>query len=160
MDVNENATQFIVDWILSNRNQFGDKAVGICFGTISSTGDKAYLFPSLLNQALQKAGYSPRKTLKYLADNGIISSTAKPNGSREYCVRKWFDGRTQRMVEFDLGRFAKRVDVLDEDTAAEAMLVGDTQNQPVAKSGERWRQVSMEDLEQIPFNDSEEELPY
>ena len=74
-DVNEHATQFIVDWILSNRAQFGDKAIGTCLGTLSQDGKKAYIFPSLLNQALTKAGYSPRKTLKYLADNGIITTS-------------------------------------------------------------------------------------
>ena len=56
-DVNENATQFIVDWVLSNRAQFGDKAIGTCLGTISSDQSKVYIFPSLLNQALTKAGY-------------------------------------------------------------------------------------------------------
>lgn len=161
VDVNENATQFIVDWILSNRNQFGDKAVGTCLGTISAMGDKAYLFPSLLNQALQKAGYSPRKTLKYLWDNGIIGSTLKSNGSREYCVRKWFDGRTQRMVEFDIGRFSKRVDALDEDAAAEVISGGSVPDPPAAAPGEGWRQVSMDELDQIPFEiPGQEELPY
>ena len=161
VDVNENATQFIVDWILSNHNQFGDKAIGTCLGTISSMEDKAYLFPSLLNQALQKAGYSPRKTLKYLGDNGIISSTAKPNGSREYCVRKWFDGRTQRMVEIVLGRFAKSVDALDEDAEAKAISGEGTQDPPAAVPDEGWRQVGIEDLDQIPFDTSgDEELPY
>lgn len=117
-DVNENATQFIVDWILSNRQYFGEKAIGTCLGTISSMNDKAYIFPSILNNALSKAGYSPRKTMKYLADEGIIASTSKANGGKEYCVRKWFDNRTCRFVEFDLKRFAKAVDPLDEEEAA------------------------------------------
>lgn len=121
MDVNENATQFIVDWIISNRYQFGEKAMGTCLGTISNQQDKAYIFPSLLNQALSKAGYSPRKTLKYLADENIITSSAKPNGGKVYSVTKWFDGRVCRFVEFDLGRFTKRKDPLNEDEAAAAM---------------------------------------
>ena len=29
-DVNENATQYIVDWILSNKDSFGEKAFGTC----------------------------------------------------------------------------------------------------------------------------------
>lgn len=117
-DVNENATQFIVDWILSNRQYFGEKAIGTCLGMISDNNDKAYIFPTILNNALTKAGYSPRKTLKYLADNNIIASTAKANGGKEYCVRKWFDNRTCRFVEFDLKRFSKPVDALNEDQAA------------------------------------------
>lgn len=152
-DVNENATQFVVDWILSNRNQFGDRAVGVCFGTVNATNGKAYIFPSLLSQALERAGYSSRKTLKHLGDSGIISSTLKPNGSREYCVRKWFDGRTQRMVEFDIGRFAKAVDALDEDAAAGAV--------PGDAEGDGWRQVGTDELGQIPFGiPGQEELPF
>lgn len=124
-DVNEHATQFIVDWILSNRSQFGDKAIGTCLGTLSYDGKKAYIFPSLLNQALTKAGYSPRKTIKYLADNGIITTTQKANGGKEYSITKWFDNRTCRFTEFDIGRFAKQVDALDENKAAEAAGVTD-----------------------------------
>lgn len=153
-DVNENATQFIVDWILSNRAQFGDKAIGTCLGFISSTQDKAYIFPSLLNQALTKAGYSPRKTMKYLADKNIIASQPKKNGGREYSITRWFDNRTSRFVEFDIGRFSKAVDPLDEDEAAEAAGV---EEKPLA--GE-WQQLGFD--AKSPFEDTEEEaeLPY
>lgn len=153
-DVNENATQFIVDWILSNRSQFGDKAIGTCLGFISSAQDKAYIFPSLLNQALTKAGYSPRKTMKYLADKNIITSQPKKNGGREYSITRWFDNRTSRFVEFDIGRFSKAVDPLDEDEAAEAAGV---EEKPLA--GE-WQQLGFD--AKSPFEDTEEEaeLPY
>lgn len=118
-DVNENATQYIVDWILSNRQYFGEKAIGTCLGTISEDQNKAYIFPSILNQTLTKAGYSPRKTMKYLADEGIVTAKPKPGGGKEYSVSKWFDNRKCRLVEFDLKRFSKAVDPLDEDEAAD-----------------------------------------
>ena len=151
-DVNENATQFIVDWILSNRAQFGDKAIGTCLGFISSTQDKAYIFPSLLNQALTKAGYSPRKTMKYLADKNIIASQPKKNGGREYSISKWFDNRSSRFVEFDLGRFSKPVDPLDEDEAAEAAGI---EEKPKA---DEWQQLGFDT--KSPFDEEEAELPY
>ena len=151
-DVNENATQFIVDWILSNRAQFGDKAIGTCLGTLSQDGKKAYIFPSLLNQALTKAGYSPRKTIKYLADNGIITSTPKANGGKEYCIRKWFDNRTCRFTEFDIGRFAKQVDALDEDEAAEAAGIEEK------SKADEWQQLGFDT--KSPFDEEEAELPY
>ena len=151
-DVNEHATQFIVDWILSNRAQFGDKAIGTCLGTLSQDGKKAYIFPSLLNQALTKAGYSPRKTIKYLADNGIITSTPKANGGKEYCIRKWFDNRTCRFTEFDIGRFAKQVDALDEDEAAAAAGVAD---------GDGFQTIPKELESEIPFFEQGSlDLPY
>ena len=151
-DVNENATQFIVDWILSNRAQFGDKAIGTCLGTISSDQSKVYIFPSLLNQALTKAGYSPRKTMKYLADKKIITSTPKTNGGKEYSIKKWFDGRSSRFIEFDLGRFSKPIDPLDEDEAAEAAGV---KEKPKA---EEWQQLDFDT--KTPFEEEETELPY
>ena len=151
-DVNENATQFIVDWILSNRSQFGGKAIGTCLGTISSDQSKAYIFPSLLNQALTKAGYSPRKTLKYLGDKNIITSKPKKNGGKEYSITKWFDNRTSRFIEFDLGRFSKAVDPLDEDEAAEAAGI---EEKPQA---EEWQQLGFG--LKSPFEEEETELPY
>ena len=151
-DVNENATQFIVDWILSNRAQFGDKAIGTCLGFISSAQNKAYIFPSLLNQALTKAGYSPRKTMKYLADKNIIASQPKKNGGREYSISKWFDNRSSRFVEFDIGRFSKAIDPLDEDEAAEAAGI---EEKPKA---DEWQQLGFDT--KSPFEEEETELPY
>lgn len=150
-DVNENAVQYIVDWILSNRQYFGEKAIGTCLGTISADQGKAYIFPSILNNALSKAGYSPRKTLKYMADNNIISSKPKENGSRVYSITKWFDNRTCRFVEFDLKRYSKPIDPLDEDEAAAAQ--GQQQES-------EFRQLNLG--ETTPFDNKEqaEELPY
>lgn len=106
-DVNENATQFIVDWILSNRLQFGDRAVGTCLGFFSEEKDRAYIYPSLLNQALDRAGYSPRKTMKYLADNGIIEVNNSAAGKKEYSITKRFGGRNSRFINFDIGQFSE-----------------------------------------------------
>lgn len=149
-DVNENATQYIVDWIISNRQYFGEKAIGTCLGTINSDTGKVYIFPTILNNTLSKAGYSPRKTLKYLADNNIVASSPKTNGGKEYCVRKWFDGRTCRFIEFDLNRFSKPIDPLNEEEAAAAQ-----EPQPESE----WRQMNLG--EASPFDASEEAvLPY
>ena len=153
-DVNENATQYIVDWVLSNRQYFGEKAIGTCLGTMSADQGTVYIFPSILNSTLTKAGYSPRKTMKYLADNGIITSVSKPNGGKEYCVRKWFDNRTCRFVEFDLKRFSKPVDPLDEDEAAEQRDGQTIQEQD--DSG--FMQLAFD--QETPFDNPEPQLPY
>ena len=98
-DVNENARQYIVDWIMSNQSYFGSKAVNTCYGFLD--GDKAYIFPSLLNDVLKKGGFSPRKTLKALAEKGVI--TANSNGNHTtYSVMKHFIDRSCRFVEFFL----------------------------------------------------------
>lgn len=107
-DVNKHATQFIVDWILSNRNNFGTSAIGTCLGYTDQ--GIAYIFPSILNNALKKAGYSPRKTLKYLAENEYIETHKGKNS-----VIKFFDGRNCRFVKFYLEKFAKSMDPLTDE---------------------------------------------
>lgn len=132
-DVNEHATQFIVDWILSNKSMFGSNVVGTCLGLI--TDDRAYIYPSMLKQALTRAGYNSRKTLKYLADQGVIATTAKTNGVREYSVTKWFNGRHVKMISFDLKQFAEKTDALEEDMREEDLPSAD-EFQPV-REGEK-----------------------
>ena len=115
-DVNENAVQFIVDWVLSNRLYFGEKATGTCLGTTSESGNIVYIFPSTLNQALTKAGYSPRKTLKYMAERGLITSVERSDHKgKTYQITKRFDNRMCRFVEFFIGKLSEKEDPLDID---------------------------------------------
>ena len=93
-DVNENATQYIIDWILSNKDSFGERVYGTCLGLIE--GQEVYIFPSMLTQALTKAGYSSRKTLKYLADKNLIGTTTSKSGGTKNSVFKWFNNRQCR----------------------------------------------------------------
>lgn len=126
-DVNENATQFIVDWILSNKDSFGEKAFGTCLGMMQNK--KVYIFPSVLNQALTKAGYSARKTMKYLADQNLIGIQTAKDGSKKYQVVKWFNNRNCRFVEFYLDKLAAEQDPLDsEDEIAEQMSLPGTED--------------------------------
>lgn len=113
-DVNENAVQFVVDWVLSNKSQFGINAVGTCLGMTSEQGNIAYIFPSMLNQALTKAGYSPRKTMKYMAERGLITSSTDKSGKKVYSVIKWFGDRSCRFVEFFIGKMAGTRDPIDD----------------------------------------------
>lgn len=121
-DVNENAVQFAVDWVLGNRSFFGEKAIGTCLGMLSESGNVAYIFPSALNQALTKAGYSPRKTLKYMSEKGLITSQdRKDHKGKTYQVTKRFDNRLCKFVEFFIGKLSEKedpVDIDDEDEAA------------------------------------------
>lgn len=113
-DVNENATQYIVDWVLSNKAYFGTNAIGTCLGMMSEQGNTAYIFPSMLNQALTRAGYSPRKTMKYLADRGLIASCTDKDGKKTYSVIRRFGDRVSRFVEFHIGDIAEQKDPVDD----------------------------------------------
>lgn len=114
MDVNENATQYIVDWVLSNKAYFGANAIGTCLGMTSESGDTVYIFPSMLNQALTKAGYSPRKTMKYLADQGLIASSTDKTGKKTYSIIRRFGARTCRFIEFYLGKLSQSHDPIED----------------------------------------------
>lgn len=114
-DVNENAVQFVVDWVLSNKAYFGTSAMGTCLGFTNESGNVAYIFPSTLNQALSKAGYSPRKTMKYMAERELIGTEVdKSTGKKVYSVRKWFETRTARFIEFYIGKIAENKDPIDD----------------------------------------------
>lgn len=130
-DVNENAVQFVVDWVNSNMAFFGEKAVGTCLGTMSEGGEYAYIFPSVLNQALERAGFSARKTLKYMADNGLITSIDRnDHKGKTYTIVKWFENRSCRFVEFAIGKLQKTRDPLEIDDGGAA----ETKSQPEQES--------------------------
>ena len=147
-DVNENAVQFIVDWVLSNKAYFGPNTVGTCLGFTSETGNTAYIFPSMLNQALTKAGYSYRKTMKYMADQDLIGCTVrKDTRKKDYSVSKWFGNRSARFVEFYIGKLAKAEDPVDDaEELAEARA---------ATAQPEWEQQQF-----TPIDGEDEELPF
>lgn len=146
-DVNENAVQFIVDWVLSNKAYFGPNTVGTCLGFTSETGNTAYIFPSMLNQALTKAGYSPRKTMKYLAEKELISSYTERGGRKTYTVMKWFGNRSSRFVEFYIGKLSKAEDPVDDaEELADARA---------AAAQPEWEQQQF-----APIDGEGEELPF
>ena len=143
-DVNENATQFIVDWILSNKDSFGEKAFGTCLGMIQNKN--AYIFPSMLTQALTKAGYSSRKTLKYLADKGLIGVSVLKDGSTKNSVTKWFNNRNCRFVEFHLGALAEEKDpLMEEEEIAQQMSL------PGTGADDGFMQITDDMADELPF---------
>lgn len=105
-DVNMSALQFVVDWINSNGSQFGTDARSPAYGFVSA--GKWYIYPSILNEALEKMHYSPRKTLKYFAEQDIIGKSS----DGKFSVMKYNESKRGRFVEFDLTR---AIDILSKD---------------------------------------------
>lgn len=97
-DVNENAVQFISDWIRMNAEAFTvDAKVRYGYAGSGSDGDLMHVYPTALREALEKAGFSYRKTMKYLADEGIIQTDKGKN-----TVVKWMGSRSVRVVIIDM----------------------------------------------------------
>ena len=147
-DVNENAVQFIVDWALSNKAFFGTKAIGTCYGDISESGNTVYIFPSILNDALKKAGYSARKTMKHLADQGLITTDIDPRtGKKQYSVVRRFETRIARFVEFHIGDLAENKDPIDDADE----LAGSNGPEPTNYRHTGFSELTDVDQEELPF---------
>jgi len=100
-DVNENAAQFVIDWILSNTVKFShDNKYGPCYGEMED--DVTYVFPSLLQTALTDAGYSSRKAIKYMAEQGIIKTFTYANGGKVYQTVRRMNSKLCRVIAVDL----------------------------------------------------------
>ena len=147
-DVNENAAQFIADWVLSNKAYFGKNTPGTCYGFFDSAdgSGNVYIFPSILKQTLEKAGYNSKKTLKYLVEQGFIGySIPKGTKKKVNSVAKWFDGRTARFVEFCLEKALLKT-AGDGDESPDAPASSASQNP-------EWEQLGCmeEENDDLPF---------
>ena len=122
-DDNENAVQFLADWVVSNKSSFGEKVVGPCFGIMSELGDVAYIFPSIFRNALKQAGYtSPQKVLKYMAEKGLIASKSrKDHEGKDYRVSCRFNGRPHKFYKFFIGKLFENEELKEhvEDSSHE-----------------------------------------
>lgn len=96
-DVNENAVQFISDWLRMNADAFTLEAK-VRFGYIGEGGDLMHVYPTALREALEKAGFSYRKTMKYLADEAIIQTDKAGKNT----ILKRIHGRPVRVVIIDM----------------------------------------------------------
>ncbi len=103
-DTNQKAHRFMIDWVLSNRKQFTDDCHGQRFGRPEDAdADFMLIFPTVLREALEKAGYSYNKTMRYLADNDLIKVTARPDRDNvRSFVRRRMDGGQSWMVCFQM----------------------------------------------------------
>ena len=154
-DVNENALQFVTDWVLSNKERFGEKAFGQCYGFLDSDRDTAWIYPSILSKALTDAGYSFRKTMRFFADNNYIETTKLNGGGVRYQVIKRFDGRPCKFVKFNLRRAGEDV---TEETKVEKKAAGQ-------QADPEFQQGTLPGFSEgtdgfIKLDDVDEELPF
>lgn len=111
-DVNENALRYIIDWLLSNREQFTENSKGVRYG-FEQQG-KYFIIPSVLDDALKRMGYTKTKTLRFLYEIGVIN---RDRYGRGYTVLKYMDTKRSRFVEFD---FEKAVQLVQETDTTES----------------------------------------
>lgn len=86
-DVNESACRFIADWLQVNDAAFSPNAKP-CYG--NQMGGVYYVLPTPLREALEDAGFSYRKTVKWLGDHRLIDVKIKPDGGVVNTVTRRF----------------------------------------------------------------------
>jgi len=74
------------------------------FGFVEA-GDAEHVivFPSVLDEALQKAGFSPKKTRRWLAANERINTTTESGGRVRDTVQRRINGVRTWMIRLSLG---------------------------------------------------------
>ena len=112
VDVNESAKQFIIDWILANQDAFSDSLYTQSYGHTSK--GIVYIYPSIFNEVLKKAGFSPRKTLRYLADQKLINIEIAGD-KKQYSKCSWHKDRVSRYIEFKFDEVAPMFDPLKNE---------------------------------------------
>ena len=103
-DIIEKAYEFVKGWMISNIDQFKEGSKGQRFGIID--GDSFYVFPQILQEALEKQGLSYRKIIRGFADRGYIEISYESDGKKRNSVVKKIEGRACRMISFDLSEAA------------------------------------------------------
>ncbi len=119
IDVIEQAYEFVCSWLVSNEMQFVNKDKynieirGEKYGVIEC--GIYYVFPYILKRALEKEGFSYRKTIQGFADRGKISTTYEKS-ERRYQVTKRLGDKVSKFIEFDLGEIDKKNDETSDET--------------------------------------------
>lgn len=96
-DVNEQAAQWISDWINANDRCFRENSQTQRYGYIEE--GIAYILPSILREAVEKAGFSYRKTMNWLEERKIMITD---NDGKHKTVKQRFGGAACRMIALQL----------------------------------------------------------
>ena len=99
-DPDENAVRLVLDFIRDNKARFVSDADGERYGFLRNGGETVFMVPAIVYAELEKAGYSPRKTMRYLAERAVIAAHfCRYDGKTRYTVPKHYGKGNVRCVE-------------------------------------------------------------
>ncbi|MCC5910044.1 MAG: DUF927 domain-containing protein [Clostridiaceae bacterium] len=101
-DIVERAYEFVKGWLLSNIEQFRGNPKRESYGVIDD--NRFYVFPQILQEALDKQGFSFRKIMQGFEDRSYIDITYEKNGKKRRSVVKKIEGKACRMISFNLSK--------------------------------------------------------
>ena len=94
-DANVKAHRYLVDWILSNWDQFTDSHHAQRYGRLEELHSEYMLiFPTVMRKALEDAGYSYGKTMRYLVEEGLVKTAMDGDRVRDTVRRRMGGART------------------------------------------------------------------
>ena len=96
-DLVERAYEFVQGWVLSNYDQFTSAAHPPRYGFIDEM-DRFYVFPQILQQALERAGFPYRRVIQGFRERNMIFT----NNDKKNTVVKRFEGRIARFYQLNL----------------------------------------------------------
>ncbi|MBR4439716.1 MAG: DUF927 domain-containing protein [Clostridia bacterium] len=137
-DVNENAVGFVFDWIESNFNNFTADA-RVRYGETERAEDgsvHAYVYPSILTKALSDAGYSARKTLKYMAEKGMIG-TVEENGRTRFSTTRRINYAVARVIDVIFRKTEPESVTTSEKSVTTFTTVGGIEDSPFVETVEK-----------------------
>lgn len=142
-DINEQAVEFVANWIAENRNNFSEKrkrsameteqfanVTGKWFGAIAD--DEVRILPLVLRESLELGGFSYEKTMKYMKENDLIHPDSKGKSTRLAKI----DGQVKRMVYL-------------ADWAVPPKISGENAEEPPETDDDGFMEIT--DQTQLPF---------
>lgn len=101
-DTVDRAWNFVTGWVAANRSRFSSNNVRPLetFGAIEK--DHVYVICTVLNNALEEAGYSYRKCIRGFGNRGYIAMIRDSTGKNRSQVLKKIDGVTTRVYDLPI----------------------------------------------------------
>ena len=96
----ERAYDFIKGWLMANMEQFKDNPKRERYGVIDY--NTFYVFPQILQDILEKKGFSYKKVLRAFGERDYINLSYEAGGKKRQTVVKRIQGKSCRMIAFDL----------------------------------------------------------
>lgn len=120
---NENVADFINSWLIQKQANFSESLnmKADWYGFVDEHAGWAYVLAPILREALEDAGYSYRKTMKYLGDNDLIRKSKEGFNA----ILKKHNGKVMRMVALNIN---KLIDTSDMDISEEGEEIHDATN--------------------------------